>query len=43
MTRRPLVAALTGVAALTLAVTACAPQDDSGSDASASKSPASRR
>lgn len=41
MTRRPLLAALTGVAALTLAVTACAPQDEGGSDASASKSPAS--
>ncbi|NDU74136.1 transporter substrate-binding domain-containing protein [Actinomadura sp. DSM 109109] len=40
MTRRPLVATLAGVAALALAVTACAPQDEE-SGASASKSPAS--
>ncbi|MGW5411415.1 ABC transporter substrate-binding protein [Actinomadura geliboluensis] len=39
MHRRPLAAVLTGLAALTLAVTACAPQEDD--TAAASKSPAS--
>lgn len=38
MNRRPLSAVLTGLAALALAVTACAPQED---DTAASKSPAS--
>lgn len=40
MFRRPLTAVLTGLAALSLAATACAPQED-GTTASASKSPAS--
>ncbi|MEU8340136.1 ABC transporter substrate-binding protein [Spirillospora sp. NPDC048832] len=39
MHRRPLAAVLTGLAALTLAATACAPQEDGAADAS--KSPAS--